>query len=319
MAPKKKEANPKSRAWCFTLFVDEKTPFEVKELPKGINYMVWQMEQCPKTEKIHIQGYTEMSSPVSLKKAKTLIGDKAHLEVRNGTQEQAIAYCMKAESRVAGPWELGNKAPGRGARTDLKQVADLIKEGKSIGEIFEECPETYMKYHKGIEKGKFLFDKKNMDKHEEKDVIVFWGESRTGKSRKAREIAGKSPYLKPDGTWYDGYDGENVAIFDDFDWKAMPIGQLLKALDNYPSIQAIKGGHIVWKPKVVIITSNEDPKTWYPSADERQRIALWKRFKSVEFFGTTLISGTPAAEPTIKTFGEHLCGNQVGGNTVPHL
>jgi len=88
--------------WVFTL----NNPLHAKlAMPDGGTYLVWQLESG-KQGTVHLQGYVEFA------KNKTLAGCKkwlpsAHWEQRRGTAVQARDYCQKEESRVDGPWELG--------------------------------------------------------------------------------------------------------------------------------------------------------------------------------------------------------------------
>ena len=66
--------------------------------------------------------------------------------------------------------------------------------------------------------------------------------------------------------WFDGYEGEETILFDDFDkdW-GVPYRMLLQITDRYPMQSQQKGGwvHRMWTR--VIITCNEGPKDWYPA------------------------------------------------------
>lgn len=100
----KKTYGPKSRYWCFTLNNPPKDLTFLGELPK-MSYIVYQLE-CETT--IHVQGYVEFIYQVRLAHLRKCI-KKGHFEVRKGSQEQAIAYCKKAETRVSDPVEIGTK------------------------------------------------------------------------------------------------------------------------------------------------------------------------------------------------------------------
>lgn len=70
-------------------------------------YLVYQMEEGEEGTP-HLQGYIEWTGRKTLTACKKLL-PKAHWEPRKGTQEQAIEYCTKEDTRVDGPWELGEK------------------------------------------------------------------------------------------------------------------------------------------------------------------------------------------------------------------
>lgn len=100
--PKSKRP-PQSRNWCFTLFnISELKPFEELEA----NYLVYQTERCPDTQKDHIQGYIQLKKPHYLTWVKKLF-PTAHWEIRKASHEDARQYCMKDDTRISGPHEFG--------------------------------------------------------------------------------------------------------------------------------------------------------------------------------------------------------------------
>lgn len=96
------------RNWVWTLFVPEHGDFaDFLSVGDGLKFAVWQLESCPDTGRLHLQGYAELESPMRLAAFKRRLGDdRAHVEERRGSSAQAIAYCEKPESRVAGPWRV---------------------------------------------------------------------------------------------------------------------------------------------------------------------------------------------------------------------
>lgn len=57
----------------------------------------------------HFQGYVEWTTKKSFAACKKLLTARAHIEARMGTQDQAIAYANKLDTRVEGPWTYGEK------------------------------------------------------------------------------------------------------------------------------------------------------------------------------------------------------------------
>lgn len=110
------------RNLCFTSwFAEGSNPEELWEpyLERAYDtnkfvYIVGQLERSPDTGRLHIQGYAECTASYTLGQVKSYFSDATmHIEPRRGTQHQAIQYCRKDESRVAGPVELGEaKAQG---------------------------------------------------------------------------------------------------------------------------------------------------------------------------------------------------------------
>lgn len=68
---------------------------------------------------------------------------------------------------------------------------------------------------------------------------------------------------KSGSEWFDGYTGQNIVLFDDFDSGQCSYRLLLKLLDRYPLSVQVKGGCVNWRPRIVYITSNRDPSMWY--------------------------------------------------------
>ncbi len=90
---------------------------------------------------------------VRMKWLSTALGNHSHIEPRRGTRDEARAYCMKADTKIKGPWEYGNWiAGGQGKRNDLLEVADLVADGAGCATIAREFPVQYIKYHRGISK-----------------------------------------------------------------------------------------------------------------------------------------------------------------------
>lgn len=137
------------RNWCFTKYDLNIPEFD----PDVVRYCVYQHEICPDTGREHIQGYVEFKKSIRLAAVKVLFNDDSiHLERRQGTRDQAKAYCMKADSRKEGtsPVEFGTWDVSPGRRSDLQRVYDQISNGADDGEIAELYPIEYMKYSRAI-------------------------------------------------------------------------------------------------------------------------------------------------------------------------
>lgn len=113
------------------------------------------------------------------------------------------------------------------------------------------------------------------------EVTVLWGPTGTGKSKWAFDNAGDNYYLKaPLTKWWDSYRGEDTVIIDEFRG-VVDIAHMLLWLDRYPCAAEKKGSQTFLRTKKWIITSNLDPKDWYPSIDDDTYAALRRRFTKV--------------------------------------
>jgi len=146
-----------SKSWCFTL----NNPAEAKLLVMDdmVQYLVYQRERAPETGTEHYQGWMFLKTKRSFSVAKEILSrigaEGAHLERCRGSPKQNYAYATKVESRIDGPFELGDK-PFQGCRTDLEELRlDLIA-GHSIAEISERHFSAFIRYHRGIREFKRL-------------------------------------------------------------------------------------------------------------------------------------------------------------------
>lgn len=103
-------------------------------------YLVYQLERGAGGTR-HVQGYVEMKRRSSLNQMKAFFPG-AHLEKRKGSQEEARAYCMKAESRIEGPFEFGVfKVSCNDNLYDI--IQDMRITNKRPLDYLYDCPNTF--------------------------------------------------------------------------------------------------------------------------------------------------------------------------------
>lgn len=279
----------KARNYCFTLnnYTDEEIAVIQATAASDCVYMVYGHE-VGESGTPHLQGYCKFKSPRSFSGAKKKLVSRAHLEVCKGSPDQNFNYCVK-EGRTI--WEHGDR-PQQGQRNDLKSCMESIRSRKRMRDVWEEHPTTMMKYHKGMEKYRqeVLKDECSGFK-EDFEVLVYWGESGTGKTRKAyADHPGlySVDLITSSGVWWDGYDGEDTILFDDF-YGGVPYGMMLKLLHGHPSKLNSKGTHKYKNWKRVIITSNKPPEQWYKMG---LTPALKRRLTKVVHFGEHVFNPT---------------------------
>lgn len=224
---------------------------------------------------LHLQGYTELPNRLRLAAIRELFGPRVHAEKRKGSQRQASEYCTKE-----GNYERYGICTSivSGQRTDLEQLHTDLKLKRSIESISDEHFSAFIKYRRSIEAYIGLHsDKRNWIT----EVIVLWGATGTGKTRRVYED-NENVWSYPGSGWFDGYRGNDVVLFDDFSGSEFKIGYLLKLLDRYPMDVPIKGGFVNWKPQKIYITSNLNPALWYSGAYPEHQLALQRRFTTIE-------------------------------------
>lgn len=87
---------PNARAYCFTSWKPLTFAYDYNKTPSDkVRYMVAQVEKCPTTGQLHVQGYIELTEPMSIGQVKKIIhDDKAHLSQRKGTPEEVSKRCF---------------------------------------------------------------------------------------------------------------------------------------------------------------------------------------------------------------------------------
>lgn len=276
----------KSKYWVFTLnnyTDDDRLLLEECVSSAFFSYCCFGLEEGSMESTSHLQGYVESPNRLSLSSLRRLF-PRAHWEHRRGSAEQARDYCQKDGDY----YEFGEiSCPEQGKRNDLLELQTALNNKMPLLQVSNEFFREFLHYRKNIESYVALNQEKRTWQIE---VNVYWGKTRTGKSRRAFEEAGPEAWVYPGKGWFDGYYGQDNVVFDDF-YGDMPISLLLKVLDDwYPCQVPTKGGHVNWKPRKVWITCNTDPRDLY-SGDTvpiAVREALWARLKNVVCFNPPL-------------------------------
>lgn len=275
----------RSKNWCFTIQIDAK---EAKiDWKEGINhlvYCIYQIEQAPTTGQLHMQGYIHLDQIEALTYMKRHYDDGAHWEICKGSPKQNIAYCTKSESRINGPFIIGDEKNiiSQGQRNDLKEMVEAKVNGAGWTEMVNQYGDQYIKMFKGINTISDMInaEKANISDKKDMTVIYLWGPPRTGKSTMARNLDNKAYIKNPDNLWWDLYTNNNTVIFEDCGEVKQEMKKTwLRWLDVYNLTEQIKGGHVVLKYTTAIITSNIPPMKMNNDLAFIARITHCYRFK----------------------------------------
>lgn len=272
----------KSKHWCFTL--NNYTKEEEKKLnglyedkKHAISYIILGRE-VGDSNTPHIQGFVSFNSRTTLRQARTRISNRAHFEKAKGTPTQAADYCRKDGEFT----EYGSIPVTRGHRSDIDKLVQSIKNGNSRDELRDEHPALFLRYTRAI--GEWVSSLQPV-REWITEVIVHYGKTGTGKTRSVFEFIQRDAiYVHPGEQWFDGYTGQSVVLFDDFNGSEFKLSYLLKLLDRYPMRVPIKGNYVNWIPKHIFITSNKSPEEWYPCAHEEHKNALLRRITLIKKF-----------------------------------
>lgn len=270
--PKAVGSGKKCRGWCITwnnVRDEQLRDAEAKlRVRKNVQYYCGQLE-LGKSGTRHWQAYVEFRGPIALTTVCKLFPG-CHAEKRRGTPQEARTYCSKEETRLGDFVEFGElpaeEAKRQGARGDLDAVREAVVSGATVRTLLESHPVTYARYPRYCDKLLMEYSGRRSWKTE---VRVYVGPTGCGKTSGAvKEFP--DIWFKPDGAWFDGYNGELNVIFDDFRGGrdcGISFAFLLRLLDRYRMVVPVKGAFVQWAPRVIIITSNYQPDQWYPWED----------------------------------------------------
>lgn len=242
------------RNFCFTL--NNYTQEEEDDIKKIHHEYIIYGKEIGEEGTPHLQGYIELTKKMRFSSVKKLM-PRAHIEARRGTQQQAIDYCKKEGNFI----ELGI-CKNQGHRTDLDTVRRTALEG-GMREV------TAIANLQGIQVAQKFLTYNEPARDWKPEVKWFWGTTGTGKSKTAREELGEDIYTKNDGTkWWDGYDGHEDVIIDDFRPSWWNITEMLSLLDRYEKRVEVKGGWRQLRARRIIITSALAPNACYTNTGE---------------------------------------------------
>lgn len=250
----------KTRTWCGTNYNMDLDWNKIWEM-KHFTYLIKGNEVCPDTGRKHQQWFCRFKHTRSSTKSVSKMFGGCHVEQVQGSIKQNIEYCKKEKQFK----EWGSK-PDQGKRSDLQIVMDMIREGATEEEIVILYPRLWCMYRRSFDRYREILQK---DRDWETEVKVWWGAPDTNKTRSAikwlRE--GKQDYdscTYTQGGFFIGYNNCPNVLLDDFERQGMPRTTFLQATDRYKMVANVKGSEKKWNPKKIAITSNEDPKDWYP-------------------------------------------------------
>lgn len=290
--------------WCFTAFSEHWVgglPFA--QLPPGVDYICGQPELCPTTQRPHFQGFVIFSEGQNVCTPEQCLAklgiDKGHAEKCGSTTcTKAIDYTKKPNTAVLdankqSQWRELGKVPVNQLKVGehANMLLKMAEEGDAkFIDLLRASPSFVLRATNGVMK---MLTAVAQDRDQEGPplkVYLIWGKTGLGKSHSIFKFLSNPKLLynkiHPVNTqatdFWEGYDGHDVVLFDDFNPVQYPVRQLLQYFHEWPIRVQVKGGSTKAVYKTVFITSNIAPNLWYPAeqVDPLHRenyAALWRR------------------------------------------
>lgn len=212
-----------------------------------------------------------------------------HIEICRNVHA-SIEYCKKEGNFTErGVPPQTNKEKGEGEKRRWGEIRVAAEEGRN-----DDIPDDvrFLQY-KAVEHFRSEGSKRRQLLDTDAQHLWYYGASGTGKSRKAREDH-PDAFIKMCNKWWDGYDGEDTVIIEDFDSAHSVLAHHLKIWgDRYPFMAEVKGGAKKIRPKLIIVTANYAPEDIWDRTNDLEPIL--RRFKKVHFKGLKVQFDVPIA------------------------
>nr|WAE42391.1 MAG: replication associated protein [Cressdnaviricota sp.] len=246
-----------SRSRNFIFTINNYTPEDEQSVADiECKWIIAGKEVAPTTGTPHLQCAIVVSSPTSIRALSKRL-PRAAIRVMDGTPEQSRTYCSKSDTA---PYERGvcpisNVEKGNKEKRRWADAFSAVQENR-LDDVPKDILCTKLK---SVEYAVQRVKQTKTDLSTLTEWLHEWryGETGTGKSETAR-ADNPGAYIKdPTKDWWDGYNGEEVVIIEDFDkYQVKQGGDMKRWLDKYPFQAPIKGGYLLIRPKKIVVTSN---------------------------------------------------------------
>lgn len=227
----------------------------------------------------HLQGCVVFPSGKTLSSVIKLLPG-CHVEVcRNLTA--SIEYCKKeGDYTERGKAPLTQQEKGLNEKDRWKRILEAAQNGEHEW-LEENEPQVSILHDKALERARKRA-RPTPQILDELEHEWWYGEPGTGKTSKALRDYPKAYIKDPQNRWWDGYNGEEVIVIDDFDkYQVSQGGDMKRWLDRYPFQAPVKGGYELIRPKKIIVTSNYHPNEIWE--DSITQAAIHRRVTVTKF------------------------------------
>lgn len=304
-----------AKDWCITLHCkDGVSGWNAQQVLEELNES-WSVRNgiCMREkngDNTHFQIFVQLKNKKRLgwlKKQLRADWQHIHLEKRKGTAAQAWDYCAGTGKHKDKPGQLGPAfvlgsypTPER-ARTDLSTAVEAISAAptmETIRSMIAERPNLL----RVLPHMRTFAEMSRPARSQRTWIIWLHGPAGSGKDFFAQTYSKvvmpySDVYVKSNSKWWDGYDGEEVILWDNFDPACVSYDFICKLGDTKKIKVEVKGLSVNVVAKLVFITTVWNPKDYFAMAkknkgatpDELERRAVfipWNREKRDKLLAT---------------------------------
>ncbi len=248
-----------------------------------VQYAIFQRECGEEKHTEHFQFFVDFRNPQYFKKVKEkLLPYGCHFAPMRSTAKRCKEYCSKSDTRVSGPYEIG-EFENEAQRSDLTNAIMLLRGGTPFEIVKEIYPNQSVMYRTKLLAEEEDYKKKAfMNVFRNVEVTYIYGEPGTGKTRSVyRKYGLREGELFRISTYekylFHGYDRHQVILFDEFE-SQVKITEMNQYLDIYPLRLRALGNSVPACYTKVYITSNLSPSEQYKSLESTGSDKLKKAF-----------------------------------------
>jgi len=225
------------------------------------------------TDHIHI--YIETRDKMRVARVKSVFGHGMHWEPLYAADAQKYIDYIEKDGDVF--IKTGTRRHGKGHRSDLDRVAELISSKATLQQLWEAVPGALLRYPRGIDQARAL----NATARNTKPICIYiYGDSGTGKTRSCYDLAAKHSktiFMMADDRshWLDGYMQQDILVLDEFTGEQKNV-YYNTLFDRYPCSMQVKGGFTQINSPVMIVCSNY-------SIDDIRSMKNWNDAQTAQF------------------------------------
>ena len=250
------------------------------------SYLCWGEEVCPSTGRDHFQAYIYFKDAKTFTAARKVMEGR-HIEEQKGDIDENIHYCKGDHTDYKGKYkplnavfvEFGDR-PKQGKRTDIKNVLTAIQNGNCTMRDIVTKATSFQSVRMAELQLKYFEPPRNW----KTEVYWFYGQSGTGKTKLANEMC-EDPYVCMESNkWWEGYDGHEDVIIDDYRPDFCSFKMLLMILDRYECRVECKGGSRQLRAKRIFITTPKNVENTWQDKTLEDLYQLTRRITEVREF-----------------------------------